>query len=34
MSNSLILFLLELIQQGTLSSVTVTKNTVTVRIKK
>lgn len=34
MSNGLILFLLEMIQQGTLSSVTVTKDTVTIRIKK
>lgn len=35
MSNSsLILFLLELIQKGTISSVTVTKGAVTIRIKK
>lgn len=34
MSNGLILFLLDLIQQGTVSSITVTKGTVTVRIKK
>ncbi len=34
MSNGLILLLLDLIGQGALSSVTVTKDTVTIRIKK
>lgn len=34
MKSSLILFLLELIQEGAISSVTVSKDTVTVRIKK
>lgn len=34
MSNGLILFLLDLIGQDAISSVTVTKDTVTIRIKK
>ncbi len=34
MSNGLILYLLDLVGQGTISSVTVTKDTVTIRIKK
>ncbi len=34
MSNGVILFLLEMIQKGAISSVTVSKDTVTIRIKK
>ena len=34
MGNGLILFLLEMIQKGAISSVTVSKGTVTIRIKK
>ena len=34
MGNGLILFFLEMIQNGAISSVTVSKGTVTIRIKK
>ncbi len=34
MNNGLILFLLEMIRKGAISSVTVSKSTVTIRIKK
>ncbi len=34
MSNGLIMYLLDLVQQGAVSSITVTKGTVTIRIKK